>query len=237
MARKLKGETPRNLLTSLMLVFPLLILYQIGILFTGGLVNGADFITALVVHQFGPRGYMAFVSLVVAGFLVAAILLRRRQHFNARTVLPVLLESTIYALTMGGLILLVMTKILHLSPPRLGPTLQSAGVLTNFVMSIGAGVYEETVFRLGLLSGLFWVGERLFGLARLPSAVIAFFVSAAAFSLMHHVGPLGEPFVIGAFVFRLLAGLLFGLLFWFRGFAVAVYTHAIYDVLVLVLHR
>jgi hypothetical protein len=55
-----------------------------------------------------------------------------------------------------------------------------------------------------------------------------------AFSAVHHLGPYGDKLLLGVFTFRVLAGLLFGLLFWFRGFAVAVYTHALYDVLVLV---
>jgi len=42
---------------------------------------------------------------------------------------------------------------------------------------------------------------------------------------------------VWVFTFRFLAGILFGLLFWFRGFAVAVYTHAIYDIVVLVFGR
>ena len=52
---------------------------------------------------------------------------------------------------------------------------------------------------------------------------------------MHHIPPYGDPFTIGVFTFRVLAGACFGLLFWFRGFAIAVYTHALYDLYVLVL--
>jgi hypothetical protein len=60
-------------------------------------------------------------------------------------------------------------------------------------------------------------------------------VSSALFSAAHHVGPLGDPLRLGVFTYRMLAGIVFGLIFWFRGFAVAVYTHALYDMYVMLL--
>jgi hypothetical protein len=50
---------------------------------------------------------------------------------------------------------------------------------------------------------------------------------------MHHIPPYGDALHIGVFVFRVLAGCFFGLVYWFRGFAIVVYTHALYDVYVL----
>jgi hypothetical protein len=76
--------------------------------------------------------------------------------------------------------------------------------------------------------------ERVMGMRRFVAVVLGLGLSSAAFSAVHHLGPLGDPLAVWIFVFRMLAGVLFGLLFWFRGFAVAVYTHAIYDVIVLV---
>src|SRR5262245_59452478 len=153
MARR--ADNPRNLLTSLILVFPLLCVYQVGVLFTLPMLNGTDFLTTLLFQTFHltVRQYLAFIGAVVVLFLVAVFLLRGKQRFNGRIVLPVLLESSIYALTMGSLIVLVMTKVLGFSP-ALSAGLQSQGLVTRLVMSIGAGVYEETVFRLGLLGSL-----------------------------------------------------------------------------------
>jgi membrane protease YdiL (CAAX protease family) len=232
MPRRAAGT--RNLLTSLVLVFPLLILYQIGVLFTLPMLNGADFLTTLLFRTFGlsVQGYLVFVAGVVVLFAVAVGTLNRRQHFDGRLVLPVLLESSIYALTMGSLIVLVMTKLLGISP-RLAATLEAQGTMTRLIMSVGAGVYEETVFRLGLLGGLAFLFERVFGVVRWAAVLAAFLLSAAAFSAVHHLPPYGDPLTAGLFTFRLLAGIFFGLLFWFRGFAVAVYTHALYDVYVL----
>jgi hypothetical protein len=216
------------------LVFPLLIVYQLGVLYTLPMLNGADFLTTLLFRTLGlsVQGYLIFVGAVVLLFGVAVGLLHRRQRFDGRMVLPVLLESSIYALTMGSVIVLVMTKLLGISP-RLAATLESQGNLTRLIMSVGAGVYEETVFRLGLLGGLALLFERVFGVVRWAAVLAAFMLSAAAFSAVHHLPPYGDPLTVGLFTFRLLAGVFFGCLFWFRGFAVAVYTHALYDVYVL----
>jgi membrane protease YdiL (CAAX protease family) len=102
-------------------------------------------------------------------------------------------------------------------------------------MSLGAGVYEEIVFRLGLLGGLAAAFQRLLSWRRLTAVSAAFVLSSLAFSAVHHLPPLGDPFSIEVFTFRALAGVCFGLLFWFRGLAVAVYTHAFYDLYVLLL--
>ena len=110
--------SPRNILTSLILVFPLFIIYQVGVLFTLPMLNGADFVTTLLFSSLGLtlKGYLLFLASVVVAFALALALLKRKQQFNGRVFLPVLLESTIYALTMGSLIILVMTKVLGVSP-------------------------------------------------------------------------------------------------------------------------
>lgn len=230
-----KAANPRNLLTSLILVFPLFLIYQVGVLFTLPMLNGADFVTVLLFHTLGLslKGYLGFLGGVLLLFLGALLILRRHQRFDGAMVLPVMLESVIWALTMGSLIIFVMTKVLGINP-RLAAGIEGQGLVTRFVMSLGAGVYEETVFRLGLMSGLAVVLEKLFRVVPWVALLVALLLSATIFSAMHHLPPYGDPLTLGPFVFRILAGIFFGLLFWRRGFAVAVYTHAFYDVFVLV---
>jgi hypothetical protein len=229
--------TARNLLTSLILVFPLFIIYQLGVLFTLPMLNGADFVTTFLFTSLGLtlKGYLLFLAVVVSLFAIVVGLLKRKQQFNGSVFLPVLLESVIYALTMGSLIVLVMTKVLGF-PPTLAAALERQGFVGRTVMSLGAGVYEETVFRLGLLGGSIAVFEKLLGMSRWAAVFGAFALSSAVFSFVHYLPPLGDAFSFGSFTFRLLAGVVFGLLFKLRGFAVAVYTHAFYDIFVLVIH-
>ena len=231
------GHDPRNLLTSLILVFPLFLVYQVGVLFTLPVLNGADFLTVFLFRNLGlsSGSYLAYTFAVAVAFAIAVAVLRHKQRFDPHLIVRVLLESAIYALTMGSLIVFVMTRALGISPQLAGGgggfvAQQSFG--TRVVMSLGAGVYEETVFRLGILTGLMVLFERVIGMRRWISLPLALLLQAALFSGMHHIPPYGDPLHVGIFVFRLLAGVCFGLLYWYRGFAIAVYTHALYDLYV-----
>ncbi len=230
-------DQSRNLLTNLILIFPLLLIYQLGVLVTYPMLNGADFVSGLLFGQLGftQIQYLMFVAVVTGAFLVCLVALRRQhQPFQTRIVVPIVLESTIYALTMGSLIVLVMTKVFGISPV-LSAAIEQQGIVARLVMSLGAGVYEELVFRLGLLGGLAYIGDKVFGWGRWPSLAVALVVSSLAFSAAHHIPPYGDPLKVDIFTFRALAGVFFGLLFSLRGLAVAVYTHALYDVYVLLI--
>jgi hypothetical protein len=232
-------KEPRNLLTSVILVFPLLLLYQIGVVLIYPMINGADFLTRFLFQNMGlsRSAYLGYTAVVALAFALIIAVLRRRQGVNLSVFVPVLLESAIYALTMGSLILLVMTRVFGINP-RLavaGVGLGAQGAVGRLVMSLGAGFWEETTFRLGLLGGIVALGEKLLGMRRTLAFFLALGVSSFLFSAAHHIPPYGDPFALGIFTFRFLAGVFFGLLFWFRGFAVAAYTHALYDIYVLLL--
>jgi membrane protease YdiL (CAAX protease family) len=231
--KKLRYD-PKNLLTSLVLVFPLFLVYQFGVLFTLPMLNGADFLTVFLFRNLGlsTGAYLAYTAAVAVAFVIAVAMLRRKQRFDPKLIVPVFVESAIYALTMGSLIVFVMTRVLHVSP-QLAGGITGQGLGTRFVMSLGAGVWEETIFRLGIMTGVAVLLERVLGLGRWVAVAVALLASSVLFSAMHHIPPYGDPLHLGVFVFRVLAGCFFGLIYWFRGFAIAVYTHAIYDVYVL----
>jgi hypothetical protein len=96
---------------------------------------------------------------------------------------------------------------------------------------LGAGVYEEALFRLALVP-LFFGVLRLLQMPTVLASSLAVTSSALLFSLAHHAGTPGEAFTWFAFIFRWLAGVYFAWVFVVRGFGVAVGTHSAYDVLV-----
>jgi hypothetical protein len=103
--------------------------------------------------------------------------------------------------------------------------------LANIVRYLGAGIYEETLFRLLFFSGLL----AIFSVIELPrrwSMVLAAVASALLFAGAHNLGPRGEAFQSTLFLFRSVAGLYFSWLYCIRGFGVAVGAHAGYDLLV-----
>jgi membrane protease YdiL (CAAX protease family) len=226
-----------NLLTSMLLVFPVFLVYQVGVLAVPEVHNGADLITREMLTLL--RGDLSTYILVNLGlalvFVITILVMRNKNEFELRQFVPVVLESSLYAVCMGGLILFVMQNLLHIPPSLSTSGPPQVGFLGKIILSFGAGVHEELVFRLILVSAFAVVGERLFGLRRGLALAFAFLISSFLFSAAHHVVG-GEPWRVGVFVYRFLCGLVFATLFQVRGFAVAVYTHAIYDVFVLTLH-
>ncbi len=130
--------------------------------------------------------------------------------------------------------LAVPLLLLNLSAPltsvKGGSSGLPAGVLAELALGIGAGIYEELVFRLLLVTLIFLIGVDLLGLPAKMVAVVGIVLSALVFSAHHHP-PLGiEPFALGRFVFRSLAGLYLAVIFWYRGYGPAAGCHAAYNV-------
>jgi len=222
-----------NLATDLLFVVPVLLIYQIGTFYSDRR-NGVDLVTTLI-FRLRRETQTGFLVLSVALLLAVGVLylrLRRRERFQLRMLLPVLLESGVYAFLMGNAILFIMTRLLGLPPPSMSTGGGMDGAMILYI-SAGAGLHEELVFRLLLFGGLLAGLERFTSLRAGLRLVLALGVSAALFSGAHHLPPHGEPFTTFAFTYRLLAGVIFGLLYHLRGFSTAVYTHFLYDVLVL----
>jgi len=208
--------------SSLVLIFPLLLAYEIGVLFAGR-VNGADLVTRAVFTAAGsPAAYLAIYAIVAIG--VSLWIRHTRGWGTLRLALagPVLLEAALYALTLGTVVSLVVERLLGL-----GLTAPSA------ISALGAGVHEELVFRLALIAGLLAVlrpADPLIG--RRLAVTLAIAASSVLFAAAHHLGRHGEPWTVHAFAFRAVAGAAFGAIFWFRSLAHAVYAHVFYDLLV-----
>lgn len=213
---------------------PLFLLYQVGVLLVPA-ASGADLVTSglLRLVQGNLMAYLGTL-LGLALLLVLLVVARgQRKRLRVRLLVPVLLESGIYALTMGTLIVFVMARVLGFPLPLATGT--ALGAAEKVVLSLGAGFHEEMVFRLVLFGGLTLVGTRWLGLRPLVAGLGAAALSSALFALAHHVGPAGDPLRPDLFTYRFLAGGFFAALYEWRGFAVAAYTHALYDLYVLLL--
>jgi membrane protease YdiL (CAAX protease family) len=102
-------------------------------------------------------------------------------------------------------------------------------------IAIGAGLYEEMLFRLVGVAFLHFVLADVFKLKHGTASAIAVIGAALAFAVYHQYhfasGEINWPWLL----FLTAAGLYFGMLYILRGFGIVVATHALYDILVLVL--
>lgn len=182
-----------------------------------------------VLSMIGYSGTIVMGALlIVLGGIV--FFTSRHRPLGLRAVhLPLFVaESTVYAVVVA---LLVSTVVGLAMMATIGPLQSDYGLLTDIGLSIGAGLYEELLFRVILVGGLFW-GISKVTKTRRSAYIYAAVIGALAFSAVHYIGSLGDVFTLSSFSFRFLFGLALNAIFLLRGFAVAAWTHAIYDILI-----
>ncbi|HZL99010.1 MAG TPA: CPBP family glutamic-type intramembrane protease [Planctomycetota bacterium] len=223
-------EETREIGLSLVLVLPLLLAYEISMLLLEAPVrNGAELAVARFVGRLSPPSLVLLRRGLVLLLLVLALVMIRRHPPRVARARLVLLEALLFALALGPAVGWLLGGIgLSASAPASGA---AAPTWLPFLLSVGAGLWEELVFRLALLGGLTLLLSRALGAAPVVAVAVAVLVSSLLFALYHHVGADGEPLTASRFLFRGIAGTILGLLFVFRGLAVVVYMHVFYDLL------
>jgi len=142
-----------------------------------------------------------------------------------------LLESVVLAFLIGIVLRYATAAVLHffvLATPG------GLGTPTELMVSLGAGIYEELLFRVILVGVLSLLAKRVFGWGPRGAGAFAVLLSALVFSAFHYIGAYGDTLRLSSFLFRFLAGLVFSTLYVLRGFGITAWTHALYDVIVTV---
>jgi hypothetical protein len=215
---------------SLLFLLPLILAYELLALLLNvhhniEVRNGADVILReiLAILHIESLPLAILVALVV-------ILIALTEHLKRGEALYVpyfgvmVVESCMWAVLIGA----VSRRMVRLffAVPALG----TQGPLTKLMLFLGAGVYEELVFRVLLISFFLLVFRRVLGVDRNGAAVLAVVGAAFLFSLFHHLGPFGEPFRTATFLFRFFAGLVLSGLYVTRGLGITAWAHALYDI-------
>jgi membrane protease YdiL (CAAX protease family) len=220
----------------LILMLPLLIAYEIGVLILGGsqsdaLRNGADSWLRWALQSFGLNHLVVAPLTITVVFAVWSWLRRDDRPGNLLAVCSgMLLECFLFALVLWGLSH-AFAPFLDVVGVPLSTAAEVNPMAARIITFVGAGIYEEILFRLMLFSGLAWLLQ-LSAMPKSGAIVAAAIVSALLFAAAHHVGPYGEKMDSYVFLFRMMAGIYFALLFQLRGFGIAAGAHACYDVLV-----
>lgn len=228
---------------SFLAALPLFLAYEALILVVNGgsemqVRVGADIWIKEAMSALGAPG-MFSIGILVLLLGTAVFRSERKKQIPIRSeyFLAMIAESLLYAVVVAvivsyivGLVFAVDVSVLPAAGDEVRP-LYRPGMVEMLVLSIGAGLYEELVFRVLLVGGLFW-GIRHFTSSRVSAYLVAAVIGALAFSAVHYVGAFGDSFELSSFFFRFLFGLALNGLFLIRGFGVAAWTHALYDVLV-----
>lgn len=227
------------------LTLPVFIVYHLGVVFLQ-VKNASDVVTGLLLSASeGNRGIYLLLTLAI-GVVFAGVFawLGRGQALQPAKFAQIAVEGVVYAFVMRFIGSYVVAKIFAATGGKI-----AMGGFVGFIMSLGAGFYEELTYRVVLFGlgakFLIWVATRqdvsLAGsttpkvsLRGLLVAIAWSIVCAGVFSGVHYVGAIHDEFELKSFVFRFVLGMVLTLIFVTRGFAAAVWTHALYDVWVLV---
>jgi len=238
-------------LTSLVFVAPMLVVYEAGVLLVDerSARNGAELWLRGWLDQLGFSACLSYFLLpaLTCGLLLAWHHTRNEPWRLRWDVLSgMAFESTVLAI---GLLLFAQWQQEWIAGLARGTPAATRGAATDsaaaLIAYLGAGIYEELLFRLALLPAAV-IGLRWCGLDRRTSLAAAIVLTSALFALAHYrldvpLGawrlhlPYGDAFAWSSFSFRFLAGVFFASLFAARGFGIAAGSHALYDIFAVLL--
>jgi len=220
---------------SLIFTIPLLITYEVMIFSFNhsdiiGLRNGADVLFRQFFAVFNIYGFYLVGFLVLSALLISYYFYSKHEiygKFQGKFFILMVLESLLYALVMFIVV------------DRIGKYFMSAGANpdTNIfiALALGAGVYEEFIFRVVLVSGCLFFLRDLLKLNSLVSVILSVLFASLVFSIFHYLGDFGEVFEVKSFLVRFGAGIFLSALYTLRGYGITAYTHTFYDLIVIIL--
>jgi hypothetical protein len=219
-----RSELP---LHSLAFLLPAMVLFEVG-----ASLHPSDPIAfrmlELFFHRLGASGrFIPF--LFVSGILLVWHIVRKDPwKIRMETLWGMLFESCLLAIPLLALGTAVARWNIH------APLFADGGAWINSaVLSLGAGVYEEFVFRLVLMTLISLLLADLLIVHKSLSNLLMVLSSAVLFSLYHYLG--AESFQLRSFIFRTVAGIYFAGLFLTRGFGVTAGCHIVYDIAIVTL--
>ena len=181
-----------------------------------------------ILESFDIYGLYGLGLVFFLGLLVAYIFFikeDKQQQVNVNFLFIMLAESMLWSVVLYFLLFKFMVLLMN----PVGKT-----ILQQVTLAIGAGIYEEFLFRVLLIAGLSGILGFVFMWDKTFKNIIAVVLSGGIFSAFHFMGEYGDFFSMELFLIRFFAGLILGVLYMYRGFGITAYTHSIYDLIVLI---
>lgn len=228
----------------LVFLLPLVIGYEVGSALylmrdgAGEAIRAHEQLSRLL-GAFGAGGVFLPGALLVVTLLAWHVLSKDPWRLRPRVILGMAAESALWTLpllVLGAMAQRVANESLAAAAVQGAADPRLAPAATKLTLALGAGIYEELLFRLVGIAAIHFVLADICRMKPKPALGISVAVSAAAFALYHDAAFLSGGGLGGLdperFAFLTLAGLYLGGVFVFRGFGIVVAAHALYDVVV-----
>ena len=220
----------KNMYYSIIFVLPMLFLYELmcWFQFIGAefqIRNGADVVIRQLFINFGYFSELIYSLSLLFIFLLIMYINRniiKEGGVKVSFLLYMFVESFIWCA--------FFIIFMGLSENILLSILDRNIIPEQFYLSIGAGIWEEILFRVGAITFTVYLLKYILSYAHLFAISFAIISSALLFSLFHYIGQFGDLFTFRSFYIRTIAGIILGILYIFRGFGITAYTHIFYDI-------
>lgn len=218
----------------LIMVLLLLVIYESSsaMIYQGQTViiqNRAESMIKRTLWFAGLREY--WMHWIVFGILLIGAYWYAQKHNLLQIKAPyfpyAIMESLAYGVVFSALMNLVANKTFVIKFLWLNLGDKDVALPGRMALALGAGIYEELLFRFGVFSLALLFFRRVLLAKPYVHQALALIISAALFSGFHFLGR--EVFSVVAFVQRFYAGILLGMIFSSRGLGIVAFTHAFYD--------
>jgi hypothetical protein len=222
-------------LASLVFLAPLMVTYAVGLIWVRpDLAATADIWLREAMRFVGVSGALAPTWLAVVVLLVWHLVRRDPWQVSWKLLGLMALETVLLAVPLlvieRGFQVLWQAATLAVPPDHAS----SAETWLEAVMtSIGAGIYEELLFRLLMVGGALFVLTHILKDDSTGACLAVVLIAAALFAAAHEMNPAG--FAWTRFLFRSTAGVYLGYVFLYRGFGVATGVHILFDLVLKIL--
>lgn len=220
----------RSYYYSLFLILPIVVVYELGTvtLFSNKpyeLRNAADALLRFILDQIGinPGYYFSFIMVLALSVVLGLGVWREvRQPLNSLIFPMIFFES--FGWGFGLFFGLQFLAKIMLSLPN------DHTWLVQVNLALGAGLYEELIFRVILIAAITFILKRGFHWRSVTAGWVGLFGAAVIFAGFHLFT---EVFKWPIFIQRFAGGSLLGILYLRRGYGITVYSHIFYNLIIL----
>jgi len=231
--RLLRDPEAARPLPSLIFLSPLLAFYAIGVFFVRpDFAARADILVRDLIEPLGLTGILA-PTYIVVGVLVAWHLARRDPMRVPGRLLGLMAAETLLLTIPIFALHALVSALFHgaMSLEMVAGGDPAAGWLAVALTSVGAGIYEELLFRLIMVGVPLGIAWKVFRIDSSGLVVAVVLVAAGIFAGAHTIDD-PRRFAWDSFIFRAGAGAYLGYVFARRGFGIAAGTHIVFDLVV-----
>ena len=218
----------RNSIISLLFIFPFFLMYEILAFFLFDnsnyvIRNSADIIFRDIFQIITNNTIFTYNSLLL--ILILCFIFYsyndKKTEFNLNYIFLMFFEGIIFGLCL--VVILNGYNVFNYSSQNYFLIDYSF----MFYSCLGAGIWEEILFRYLLLTILIAFFNRVTN--KYTSIIISIIISSLIFSMFHYIGSSGDVFTIYTFIVRFVGGIYLSIIYLYRGLGISMISHIVYD--------